>query len=240
VQAMRVLEHQIEMQPTNPTARVMRIVIAGGSGQVGNILGRYFHARGHAVVVLARTTFRAPWRIVAWDGENLRDWVTELEGADAVINLVGRSVNCRYNAANRREILESRIASTRLLGEAIARLSKPPRVWLNASTATIYRHAVDRPMDEKNGEISGQEANAPSSWKFSIEVATRWEETFFAASTPQTRKVALRSAMTMSPDRGGIFDTLLRLVRFGLGGPARAISMCPGFTTKTLRAQSNS
>ncbi|MGC1616361.1 MAG: TIGR01777 family oxidoreductase [Candidatus Acidiferrum sp.] len=218
---MRVQENQIKTNEEEPMgARRLRIVIAGGSGQVGNILGRYFHARGHGVAALARTTVPSPWRVVAWDGENPRGWVKELEGADAVINLVGRSVNCRYNAANRREILESRVKSTRLLDEALASLKHPPRVWLNASTATIYRHALDRAMDEQTGEIGGQEANAPFSWKFSIGVATQWEEGFFAARTPKTRKVALRSAMTMSPDRGGIFDMLLRLVRFGLGGSA--------------------
>ena len=218
---MRVLEDQIKTNESELVgAGALRILIAGGAGQVGNILGRYFHARGHSVVVLSRTTVPSPWRVVAWDGENLRDWANELDGADAVINLAGRSVNCRYNSANRREILESRVKSTRLLGLAIAKLKQPPRVWLNASTATIYRNALDRPMDEITGEIGGHEANAPATWKFSIDVATRWEESFFAAFTPQTRKVALRSAMTMSPDRGGIFDTLLRLVRFGLGGTA--------------------
>ncbi|HYL62651.1 MAG TPA: TIGR01777 family oxidoreductase [Candidatus Methylomirabilis sp.] len=198
----------------------MRIVIAGANGHVGNVLARYFHSRGDSVVVLARTTYLKPWRVVAWDGEHLREWMKELEGADAVINLVGRSVDCRYSAAHRREILESRVRSTRLLGVAIAKLKNPPRVWLNASTATIYRHALDRAMDERTGEIGGNEADAPATWRFSIEVATKWEESFFAAYTPKTRKVALRSAMIMSPDRGGIFDTLLRLVRFGLGGPA--------------------
>jgi uncharacterized protein (TIGR01777 family) len=224
---MRILEEQIEqrrkienielkLDPVRP----LRIVIAGGTGHVGNMLARYFHSRGHAVSVLARTTFRVPWRMVAWDGEHLREWVRELEGADAVINLAGRSVNCRYHAGNRREILESRVKSTRLLGIAISKLKNPPRVWLNASTATSYRHALDRAMDERTGDIGGHEPTAPSTWKFSIDVATRWEEVFFAANTPRTRKVALRSAMTMSPDSGGIFDTLLRLVRLGFGGPA--------------------
>ena len=218
---MQGLEERIEKKVTKPIEkRPLRIVIAGGSGHVGNMLARHFHARGHSVLVLARTTSLRPWRMVAWDGEHLREWVRELEGADAVVNLAGRSVNCRYHAGNRREILESRIKSTRLLGIAIAKLKEPPRVWLNASTATIYRHALDRAMDESTGEIGGQETDAPETWKFSVEVATRWEESFFAVSTPKTRKVALRSAMTMSPDRGGIFDTLLRLVRFGLGGPA--------------------
>ena len=218
---MQVLEERIEKKVTKPIEkRPLRIVIAGGSGHVGDMLARHFHSRGHSVLVLARTTSLRPWRMVAWDGEHLREWVRELEGVDAVINLAGRSVNCRYHAGNRREILESRIKSTRLLGIAIAKLKEPPRVWLNASTATIYRHALDRAMDERTGEIGGQETDAPETWKFSVEVATRWEESFFAVSTPKTRKVALRSAMTMSPDRGGIFDALLRLVRFGLGGPA--------------------
>ena len=199
--------------------RPLRIVIAGGSGHVGSMLARYFHSRGHSVVVLARTTSVRPWRVVAWDGEHLREWMKELEDADALVNLAGRSVNCRYHAGNRREILQSRIKTTRLLGIAIAKVKKPPRVWLNASTATIYRHALDRAMDEGSGEIGGQEADVPVTWKFSMDVAMRWEEAFFAVDTPKTRKVALRSAMTMSPDRGGIFDKLVSLVRFGLGGP---------------------
>jgi len=204
------------------TVRPLRVVIPGGSGQVGNILARHFHAKGDSVVVLSRTTFPAPWRMVAWDGVNLRSWVRELEKADVLINLSGHSVNCRYNSANRREIMESRTQSTRVLGEAFNRLADPPRLWMNASTATIYRHALDRAMDEITGELGGNEPNAPSSWRFSIDVAKRWEETFFAASTPKTHKIALRSAMTMSPDHGGIFDVLLRLVRFGLGGAVGA------------------
>jgi uncharacterized protein len=166
--------------------------------------------------------FPAPWRTVAWDGANLGDWVCELEKADVVINLTGRSVNCRYNDANRREILESRTNATRILGEAITRVAHPPSLQMNASTATIYRHALGRPMDEFTGKLGGNEPSAPSSWRFSIDVAKRWEETFFAASTPNTRKIALRSAMAKSPERGGIFDVLLRLVRFGLGGSARS------------------
>jgi uncharacterized protein (TIGR01777 family) len=202
------------------TARPLRIVLPGGSGQVGSLLARHFHAKGNSVVVLTRRMFPAPWRTVTWDGVNLGDWVRELDGADVVINLAGRSVNCRYSTANRREILESRTKPTRVLGEAITRVARPPTLWMNASTATIYRHALDRPMDEVTGELGGNEPGAPSAWRFSIDVAKRWEEAFFAASTPNTRKIALRSAMTMSPDRAGIFDVLLRLVRFGLGGSA--------------------
>jgi uncharacterized protein (TIGR01777 family) len=198
----------------------LRIVIPGGSGQIGQILARHFYAQGHDVTVLTRTPKAAPWRVLAWDAAHLHRWVNELDGADVLLNLTGRSVNCRYNAANRREILESRIGPTRLLGEAIAKLAHPPRLWMNASTATIYRHALDRNMDEVSGELGGNEADTPSSWRFSIDVATRWEECFFAAATPQTRKIALRSVMIMSPDHGGTFDLLLRLVRFGLGGAA--------------------
>ncbi len=198
----------------------LRIVIAGGSGQVGNILCRYFYGQGHDVGVLSRRVTPASWRVVNWDGVNLGNWTSELENADVVINLAGKSVNCRYTPANRKAIKESRIQTTQLLGHAIGQSNHPPRLWMNASTATIYRHSLDRPMDERTGEIGGNEPNAPSKWRFSIDVANSWERVFFDAVTPKTRKIALRSAMIMSPDRGGVFDTLLRLVRFGFGGTA--------------------
>ena len=196
----------------------LRIVIPGGSGQVGNILARHFHAQGHDVVVLARRAAPAPWRVVHWDGANPGGWASELENADVLINLAGKSVDCRYTPANQRAIKASRIQTTHLLAQTIGQSDRPPRLWMNASTATIYRHSLDRPMDELTGEIGGNEPNAPAKWRFSIDVATSWESAFFAAVTPNTRKIALRSAMVMSPDRGGVFDTLLRLVRFGLGG----------------------
>jgi uncharacterized protein (TIGR01777 family) len=204
---------------TTKTGPTLRIVMPGGSGHLGGILARHFHAQGHRVVVVTRTPKAAPWRVVAWSGLSLDEWVRELDGADAVIHLSGRSVDCRYNAFNRREILESRILSTRILGEAIATVAKPPRLWMNASTATIYRHSIDRAMDENTGELSGNEMDAPATWRFSIDVATRWEDAFFAAHTPATRKIALRSAMVMSTS-GGAFEMLLRLVRLGLGGQA--------------------
>ena len=196
----------------------MNIVIPGGTGQVGTVLARHFHRAGHTVTVLSRNPQPVPWRTVFWNGECLGDWTSALENADAVINLAGRSVNCRYNAANRRAILDSRVRSTQILNKAIAQLSHPPAVWLNAATATIYRHALDRPMDELTGELGGNEPGAPSTWNFSIDVARAWEGAFFATPTPRTRKVALRSAMTMSPDRGGVFDVFLALIRHGLGG----------------------
>lgn len=195
-----------------------RIVLAGGSGQVGTILARHFHAKDDLVVVLSRNAAKFPWRVVLWDGATLGPWLSELDNADVVINLAGRSVNCRYNARNRREILESRINSTQIIGKAIEQVSCPPRLWLNASTATIYRHSFDKPMDESTGEIDVIQPSAPSAWNFSIDVATRWEESLFNSQNPSTRKIAMRSAMVMGPDKGGIFDVLLRLVRFGLGG----------------------
>jgi uncharacterized protein (TIGR01777 family) len=198
----------------------MKIVIPGGSGQVGTVLARAFHDDGHEVVVLSRRPEIAPWRVVEWDGAALGRWQREVDGADIVINLAGRSVNCRYNAANRREILQSRVLSTRAVGQAIAQAVRPPRVWLQASTATIYAHRYDAANDEHTGLLGGHEPGAPDTWRFSIEVARAWERTFEESVTSSTRKVALRSALTLSPDPGGVFDVLLGLARRGLGGRA--------------------
>lgn len=196
----------------------MKIIIPGGSGQVGTLLARDFIADGHEVVVLSRRVRQAPWKMVRWDGETVGDWAKEIDGADVVINLAGRSVNCRYHAANRKAIVDSRVKSTRAVGEAIAKAKRPPRVWLQASTATIYSDRYDAANDERTGILGGAEPGVPSTWRFSIDVAKAWEHAAEEIQTPQSRKVLLRSAMTMSPDRGGIFDTLLGLVRRGLGG----------------------
>jgi uncharacterized protein len=211
---------EIAKTSLSAAASPLRIVLPGGTGHLGTILARYFHAQGHRVTVIARTPVGAPWRVAAWNGYSLDRWVHVLEGADVVINLAGRNVNCRYGPVNRRQILASRIAATRIVGQAIATLQRPPRLWMNASTATIYRHSLDQAMDEATGQLGGSERDVPSEWRFSTDVATEWEETFFTAETPGTRKVALRGAMVMSPQPGGAFDALLRLVRFGLGGPA--------------------
>ena len=198
----------------------MRIVIPGGSGQVGTILARAFHGRGDDVVVLSRRPQSRSWRVVGWDGARLGAWQREIDGSDVVINLAGRSVNCRYNATNRRDILQSRIVSTRVVGEAIARARRPPRVWLQSSTATIYAHRYDAANDERSGVLGGEESGTPGSWRFSIDVAKAWEAAFEEPITTGTRKVALRSAITLSPDPGGAFDLLVGLVRRGLGGSA--------------------
>src|ERR1700733_5699509 len=204
----------LKLMPSHNTlpSGALRIVIPGGSGQVGNVLARHFHQQGHQVTVLSRRPESTPWQTLPWNGRALGSWAATIDSADIVINLTGRNVNCRYTEANRREIMDSRILSTRVIGQAIAEAAKPPALWMNASTATIYRHALDRAMDESTGELGGNEPDGPDTWRFSIDVAKRWEDEFFSAATPVTRKIALRSAMTMSADAGGIFDTLLKLV----------------------------
>jgi uncharacterized protein len=181
----------------------VRIVIPGGSGQVGAILARAF--ADDEVTVIGRG---GP---VVWDGRTLGPWAEAIDGADVVINLAGRSVNCRYNEANRRAIMDSRVDSTRALGEAIAQAANPPRVWLQSSTATIYADRYDAPNDERTGIIGDG---------FSVGVARAWERAAQESCPSTTRLVLLRSSMIMSPDRGGIFDVLLGLVRRGLGGSA--------------------
>jgi uncharacterized protein (TIGR01777 family) len=200
----------------------MKIVIPGGSGQVGQVLARTFLRDGHDVLILTREpAAKTVGRTVSWDGRTLGDWTAELEAADAVINLAGRSVNCLYTARNRETITRSRVDSTKVLGEAIARARRPPRLWLQASTATIFAHRYDAPNDDASGILGGGEENVPETWRFSIDVAKAWESAFNEAPpSPFTRKVLLRSALILSPDRGGIFDVLLGLVRWGLGGRA--------------------
>ncbi len=198
----------------------MKILLPGGSGQVGTLLARAFHAQGHEVVVFSRNPQPAPWRTMAWDAATPGPWTEELEDADVLVNLAGRSVNCRYTPANRRAIMDSRVGPTGLLGQAIASAAHPPRLWLQASTATIYAHRYDAPNDEATGILGGAEPNAPDTWRFSIDVARGWEQSAQETPIPNTRQVIMRSALILSPDRGGIFDTVLGLVRFGLGGQA--------------------
>jgi uncharacterized protein (TIGR01777 family) len=195
----------------------MKIVIPGGTGQVGTMLDRALTAAGHQVVVLTRTPHGE--RQVRWDGSTLGDWAAEIDGSDVVINLAGRSVSCRYTPANLEAMMSSRVDSARVVGEAIAGAARPPRVWLQMSTATIYAHRFDAANDEQDGLIGGTEPEVPGYWGYSVKIAQNWEAEQDRAATPHTRKVALRAAMVMSPDRGGVFDVLSRLTRLGLGGP---------------------
>ena len=196
----------------------MKIVIPGGVGQVGGVLVRALRERGHDVVALTRGAAGGAG-VVHWDGRTLGDWAKEIDGADAIINLAGRSVDCRYNKTNLTQMLASRIDSTRVVGQAIEAASRPPRVWLQASTATIYSHRFDAPNDEATGVLGGDEPDAPTYWRYSIEIAKAWEREQAEARTPRTRRVALRMAIVLSPDRGSTFAILHRLTRLGFGGP---------------------
>jgi NAD dependent epimerase/dehydratase family enzyme len=178
-----------------------RIVIAGASGFIGRFLAAAFIVDGATVSFIGRSGADARW------GDTARI-AAILDGADLLVNLAGKSVNCRYNEANRAEILRSRVETTRELGEAIRSCERPPALWVNSSTATIYRHAEDRPMTEADGEIGAG---------FSVDVATAWEREFFAGELPGTRRVAMRMAIVLG--NGGALIPMLRLARFGLGGP---------------------
>jgi hypothetical protein len=194
-----------------------RIILAGGSGFLGGELAKHFASLGWDVVILTRAPKARSdqWREVAWDAKSLGDWPRELDGATAVVNLTGRSVDCRYNAKNRRDIMDSRVNSTRVVGEAIAQCKLPPRVWLNSSTATLYTHTFGEPHDESSQDMdSATEAKDA----FSVEVAQAWERTLEEAKTSQTRKVALRTSMVLGLGRNSVFPVLRRLTKFGLGG----------------------
>ena len=193
-----------------------KIILAGGSGFLGSILADYFAGRGMEVVILTRhpKTRAGLIREVRWDGATAGDWIKELEGARALTNLAGISVNCRYNARNRKLMLDSRLDSTRILGEAIARCANPPPVWLNSSTATIYKHTFGPAWDEAGGIGGCAEAKD----MFSVHVATEWERVFNEASTPRKRKVALRSAMVLGHAKNSVLPNMLRMGRLGLGG----------------------
>ncbi|MFL6061603.1 MAG: epimerase [Marmoricola sp.] len=199
----------------------MRIVIPGGSGQVGGLLRRWFAGDGHDVVVLSRRPeiLEPGIRHRVWDARSEGDWIEELEGADVVVNLAGRSVSCRYTDTHLREMMSSRVDSTLAVGRALESVDQPPATWLQMSTATIYAHRRDEPNDERTGIIGGDEPDVPLYWEYSVRIAKRWEEAQNRADLPSTRRVALRTAMVMSPDRGGVFDYLLGMARLGLGGP---------------------
>lgn len=185
------------------------------------MLSRALAREGHDCVILSRTAWldnvRPGIRQVRWDGRTLGSWAREVDDADVVINLAGRSVDCRYHERNLTEMMNSRVESTRIIGQAIARSKRPPCIWLQAGTATIYAHRYEQPNDEATGLIGGTEPGVPVLWRKSIEIAQAWEAELAAAPTPRTRKVVLRSAMTMSPNRGGVFHVLARHCRLGFG-----------------------
>lgn len=187
-----------------------KIILAGGAGSLGATLAHYYSDKANEIIILSRKPKAAQGNIrtVVWDAKTIGDWVMELEGADILINLCGKNVNCRYTEKNKAEILSSRLIPTRLLGEVIANLKTPPVLWLNAASATIYRYAEDRPQDEETGDIG---------YGFSIDVCKQWERTFLEQQTPQTRKAALRIGIVLSQN-GGAFPALCNLVKFGLGG----------------------
>lgn len=235
-----------------------KIILAGGSGFIGSYMSEYF-ADENKVVVLTRNSSHTTnnsygnqqvvhpnLRYVYWDARTMGDWVQELEEADIVINLAGKSVNCRYTYSNMKEIFDSRLQSTEVLAKAINSCKKPPALWVNIASATIYRNARDRSQDESKGEISELKAmNMPANtledikvaiykplgWlipslfvknskraarDFSVRVCQLWEACFFNNPTPATRKVCLRTAVTLG--NGGVMMPYLNLVKFGLGG----------------------
>ncbi|MBQ4821497.1 TIGR01777 family oxidoreductase [Aquimarina sp. MMG016] len=187
-----------------------KLIIAAGTGFLGNVLIDHFKDKVETIVILTRGkhTSKENVRYVHWDAKTHGDWNKELEGADVLINMTGKSVDCRYHQKNKDLILSSRIASTAILGKAIEACHYPPKTWLNSSTATIYRHSLDKEMNEDTGEIGSG---------FSVNVATAWEKEFFSHSTPNTRKVALRTSIVLGK-KGGALQPILNLVKIGFDG----------------------
>lgn len=188
----------------------MKIVIAGGSGFLGRALTEYFVKKNYQVIIFSRKPQPAGGLVkeVYWDGKTMDAWIHELEGSEALINLSGKSVDCRYTEENKKQIYASRLASTRVLGDAVRQCIHPPKVWLNSSSATIYRGSYDKLMDEQHGEIGHD---------FSMDVCRKWEAVFNECITPRTRKVTLRTSIVLDVT-GGALVPLVKLVKAGLGG----------------------
>ena len=192
-----------------------KIILAGGSGFLGRALAKRFLRKNYEVIVLTRSPRQRQdgAKEIFWDAKTVGDWATALDGAEAVINLTGKSVDCRYHAKNRRAIISSRVESTRAIGQAIGRCLAPPKTWLNASSATYYKHSFDRPNDESGGIGATPEARDA----FSIEVIRQWERALDEAEAPKTRRVALRATLVLGAE-AGVFPVLRRLAQVGLGG----------------------
>lgn len=196
----------------------MKVVLAAGTGTIGRLLARALAERGEEVVILSRSSRPTLHRVAVWDGKTLGDWSNELNGADAVINLAGAPINCRFTPENRRLLYESRVNAARVIGEAIRECASPPRTWLQASAANLYTPKPDLPSDEDSPVDDLSSTNLPDAWKFAARLAVEWERACTSSPTPKTRKVILRTTLVMSPERGGAFDVFLGLVRRGLGG----------------------
>lgn len=202
--------------PLGKLSHVKHVLIFGGTGHMGAAIRRHLDPAKYRVTTVTRNP-KAPGD-VQWDGKTLGPWTETLDGADVAINLAGRRVHCRYNEANLEEMMTSRILSTQVLGTAIGQCERPPAVWLQASTATIYAHTFGEANDERTGVLGGSEPNVPKVWNYSIQIAKNWEAELERAETPHTRKVALRAAIMMGIDKASAFDILSGLARRGLGG----------------------
>lgn len=187
-----------------------KLIIAAGTGFLGQVLVEHFKDSFDEIVILTRGKSNSKNNIkyVNWNAKTFSGWENELENADVLINLAGKSVDCRYNKKNKQEIYNSRIESTKILNEAVLNCKNPPKHWLNSSTSTIYRFSLDKQMDEMNGEIGND---------FSMNIAKSWEKAFFETDTPKTLKTALRTSIVLGKN-GGAFIPLKTLAKFGLGG----------------------
>ena len=187
-----------------------KLIIAAGNGFLGNVLIQHFKNKFEEIVILTRgkSEIKNQIKYVNWNAKSFSGWEKELENTDVVINLAGKSVDCRYTEKNKTEILASRIDSTKILNEAILQCKNPPKHFINSSTATIYRHSEDKEMDEYTGEIGND---------FSMNVAKTWEKTFYEVETQKTLKTAIRTSIVLGKN-GGAFIPLKRLTQLGLGG----------------------
>lgn len=190
--------------------KMKKLIVAGGTGFLGQAILKRFAAETTQIIVLSRGSQRKEGNVsyLQWDGKTLGSWTKELEGADVLINLTGKSVDCRYNEKNKAEIISSRVNATRVLGEAMKAIAHPPTLWMNAASATIYRASMDKAMDEYHGETGSG---------FSVEVCKLWEQSFNDAEIPGTRKIALRISMVLGRE-GGVMPVMTKLVKRGLGG----------------------
>jgi uncharacterized protein (TIGR01777 family) len=187
-----------------------KIVIAGGTGFLGSCLIAHYKQADVEVVILTRRHVEDHdnVRYCKWDGRHLGYWTHELADCDVLINLNGKSVDCRYNEQNKQLIYDTRIEATHVLGQAVRNCKNPPKLWINSASATIYRHALDKEMDEATGEIGSG---------FSVDVCKKWEAVFHAFELPNTRKVVLRTGIVLG-SQGGPLIPLRNLAKMGLGG----------------------